>query len=117
MTKGTDAFEEILVSAVDQFEQDTLLVVKKPERLCNPVSKDGEDIVDQDNHLLCYKVKRAKGEPKFEKVKAIHINNQFGPLQLDAKREKELCVPSVKDDTDAVPKPTGKKDHDDDDDD
>ena len=39
----------------------------------------------------------ATGEPKFEKVKGIHVNNQFGPLQLDAKKEKELCVPSEKD--------------------
>ena len=73
--------------------------VKKPKWLCNPVDKNGEGIANPDDHLLCYKVKPAKGEPKFDKVKAIHINNQFGPLQLDAKREKELCVPSVKDDT------------------
>ena len=72
-----------------------LLTVKKPERLCNPVDKDGEGMGNPDDHLLCYKVKRAKREPKFEKVKGIHINNQFSPLQLDAKKEKELCVPSL----------------------
>ena len=66
-------------------------------RLCNPVSKDGGEIGNIDNHLLCYKVTLATGESKFEKVEGIHVNNQFGLMQLDARMEKELCVPSEKD--------------------
>jgi hypothetical protein len=29
-------------------------------------------------------------------VLGIHVNNQFGPEQLDTVREEELCVPSEK---------------------
>ena len=29
-------------------------------------------------------------------VTSIHINNQFGPEQLDTIKEEELCVPSTK---------------------
>ena len=113
VTKGTDAFVKQTVSVSDQFEQPTMLDVKKPTRLCNPVSKDGGEIGTPDSHLLCYKVKRAKGEPRFEKVEGIiHTANQFGSLRLDAKKEKELCIPSEKDDTNAVPIPSDKDDDD-----
>jgi len=99
VTEGTPEFEPIQVTLADQFE-DKLFDVKQPKRLCNPVEKrvGGEvtEIKNFDNHLMCYKVKRAEDEPKHEKVKAIHINNQFGPLQLDTKKEAELCVPSTK---------------------
>ena len=97
MTKGTPDFEPVRVSVWDQFDQPMLLDVKKPKWLCNPVEKDMTEIQNPDAHLLCYKVKRVKGEPKFEKVEGIHTNNQFGPLQLEAKKVKELCVPSEKD--------------------
>ena len=32
----------------------------------------------------------------FERVSEIHVNNVMGPLQVDAKKEKKLCVPSQK---------------------
>lgn len=95
-TKGTPKFKKREVAVVDQFDQGALLKVEKPERLCNPADKNDEGIVNSSNHLLCYKVRRVKGEPKHEDVKGIHINNQFGPLQLDTKKEKELCVSSMK---------------------
>lgn len=104
VTKHTDAFVKRQVSVVDQFNQPTVLDVNKPKWLCNPVSKDGGKIRNSEDHLLCYDVKRAEGEAKFERVSDIHTNNQFGPLQFDAKKEKELCVPSKKDLTNAVPK-------------
>jgi len=53
-------------------------------------------IIDEENHLLCYDVKPVKGEQKHEKRKSVFTNNQFGPEQLDTKKEKELCVPSMK---------------------
>ena len=74
--------------------------VKLPIRLCNPVDKNGEGIADPETHLLCYQAQAAKGEPKFLKVIGIHTNNQLGPLQLDALKEQELCVPSTTEVTD-----------------
>jgi hypothetical protein len=35
-------------------------------------------------------------QPKHERVLGIHVNNQFGPEQLDTIKEEELCVPSEK---------------------
>ncbi len=115
--RGQPDFERVQVSVLDQFNQPTLLDVKKPKWLCNPVDKNNEGIANPDDHLLCYKVKRARGEPKFEKVKGIHTNNQFGPLRLRAKREKELCVPSEKNIESAQVLVDDDKDDDDHDDD
>ena len=97
-TKGTPKFPKgITVTIGDQFpDTPKVFKVKKPTRLCTPVDKEGEGIIDPTAHLMCYKVKRVKGQPKHEKVKGIHVNNQFGPRQLDTKKPKELCVPSVK---------------------
>lgn len=96
VTEGTPNFEERVVLLSDQFVPPTQFTVKKPERLCNPVNKNGEGIANDVTHLLCYKVKQLKEAGKFEKITGIHINNQFGALQLDAKKPKELCVPSTK---------------------
>ena len=95
VTKDTPDFEPFQVSVLDQFEQPALLDVLKPKLLCNPVQIDSTGVGNPDAHLLCYKVKRAKRQPKFKDVEGIHINNnKFGPLQLEAEKEKELCVPS-----------------------
>ncbi len=86
VTKGTPKFEKRVVTLSDQFEEERErdFRLENPSRLCNPVEKTvGEvftEIQNPDNHLLGYKVKRAKGEPKHEKVIGIHTNNQFGPL-------------------------------------
>ena len=101
MTEDTPDFVPVQVSLVDQFNQPTVFDVTEIKRLCNPVGKDGGEIQNPDDHLLCYRVKRAEDEAKHEKVKNIHTNNQFGPLLLDTKKWRELCVPSEKDLTNA----------------
>ena len=92
-------FLKLRVLVEDQFTE-KLFKVKKPTRLCVPVdTKDGNVVrkaaVGED-HLMCYKVKREEGETKFSKRIGIHVNNQFGPRELDARKIDELCVPSFK---------------------
>ncbi|MCH7923184.1 MAG: SBBP repeat-containing protein [Nitrospinae bacterium] len=83
----------------DQFT-DKLFLVKKPTRLCVPVDQKDAEVVRKDvvgpDHLMCYKVRRETGELKFTKRTGIHVNNQFGQRELDAKKIEELCVPSFK---------------------
>jgi hypothetical protein len=69
--------------------------LKKPRLLCNAVDKNGEGIKNEDGHLLCYKVKPAKGELKHQKRVGVYVANQFGGLQLDTKKEDLLCMPAV----------------------
>jgi hypothetical protein len=98
VSKGQPKFEPILgVSVDDQFTDGAKLFdLKTPTRLCTPVDKNGEGIKNEATHLMCYRAKPATGQPKHVKVLGIHVNNQFGPAQLDTIKEGELCVPSEK---------------------
>lgn len=127
VTRGTAGFAPRDVLLDDQFDATPrLLTVRRPSRLCNPAEKiaDGEPVTPiarREDHLLCYTLAAAtQGDDDDDdddnglrvRVRGIHVNNQFGPLQLDTRRIEELCVPSTKDLADAVP-----RDDDDDDDD
>jgi hypothetical protein len=72
-----------------------LFDVKKPHELCEPVDALGVPIKNAANHLMCYRVKRASGEPKYEPVLGLHVNNQFDPATIDTKKEFEICLPSL----------------------
>ena len=92
-SKDTPKFEKRNVSLVDQFGN-LNMEVYKPKTLCSPVDKNDEGVIDEENFLMCYDLKEIKGEPKFEKV-SVFTNNQFGPEELEAKKPKQLCVPST----------------------
>lgn len=103
ITKGTPKFQPILgVRGSDQFTPPKVFDLENVTRLCNPVDKHGEGIMDPTNHLLCYKATPAKGQPKHLPVKGIHLSNQFGLETVDTVREEDLCVPSLKQDLPAA---------------
>jgi len=74
-------------------------------------------VLHADSSLVCYQAKLAKAEiqqlgcapldpkakgtkidpapSKFAPTRGIFVNNQLGPLQLDAVKELELCVPTI----------------------
>ena len=92
LSKGAK-FNRIEVPLQDQFMQEPRqFVVLKPAHLCNPVDKQGEGIENEDGHLVCYGL----GRVRHKSVRNIHVNNQFGPLELETEWERELCVPSTK---------------------
>jgi len=95
-SKDTPKFVKRTVTIYDpNFELTQDFEVKKPKHLCTPVDKNGEGIVDAENHLMCYDLKKMKGEPKFEK-RNVFTNNQFGSDDLEVKKQHQLCVPSIK---------------------
>jgi endonuclease/exonuclease/phosphatase family metal-dependent hydrolase len=98
VTRGTSKFpKKVQASVDDQFtQQATILDVKKPQLLCNPVDKNGEGIKNGDGHLLCYQVKPAKGEPKHPKLTGVRTADQFIEDRVDTIKEEFLCVPSLK---------------------
>jgi hypothetical protein len=93
-------FEPFTVELRDQFETQVVTVVK-PVTLCNPVVKcvDGDctQILNPDNHLVCYETKDAPGSPNFERREVV-VSNQFGqPRMLSVWRRANLiCLPSLK---------------------
>ncbi len=79
----------------DQFVATDQVTVIKPFFWCNPTQKlspPGPPIINNVDHLLCYKLKGNKLDP------AVHIatTNQFGVSTLFAKKPFLLCVPGSK---------------------
>jgi hypothetical protein len=76
--------------------------VKRPFRLCSPVDKNGEGILDANTHLLCYKIRTHPRRPPFKGP--LFISNQLDSLATDITRTVELCVPTLLNPT--SPQPT-----------
>jgi hypothetical protein len=88
-------FDSTTVSLTDQFGvNDGDFDVKKPFLFCTPVDKNGEGIINEVDHLTCYKIKG----PKLDKLQRpnVQVVNQLGTLHLNAKKPFLLCVPSEK---------------------
>ncbi len=51
VTMGMPKFEGQEVMVVGQFNQPKLLKVEKPKKLCNPIDKNDEGIINPDTHL------------------------------------------------------------------
>jgi hypothetical protein len=79
-----------LIHDDDQFE------LKKPFLVCNPTDKDGEGIINLNDHLTCYKVKGRDGKIDQSQRPKVEANNQFGVVQLELKKAFVVCVPSAK---------------------
>ena len=75
------------IAVEDQFGTD-VTAVKKPRRLCLPVDKNGEGILDNAARLMCYQTK-----PGPRVNKEVWFANQFGGGIVEARRARELCVP------------------------
>ena len=79
------------VTLSDQFGTAGVTVLK-PRRLCAPVDKNGEGIVDEAGHLMCYRIKQPGDSPKRD----LTVDDQFGSFTPSVRRPVFLCVPSLK---------------------
>jgi hypothetical protein len=66
-------------------------VVVREQFLCAPVEKNGGDIINKQDHLVCYVVTGGKNAGK-----KVEIINQFGKAVLSLGGTVQLCVPSLK---------------------
>ena len=97
-TSNTPKFLSIPgLPVVDGFGAATVSVLK-PVRICNPVSLDGADpsAPSHTEHIESYKIKRDGTTPKFVKVLAQQIQDEFGSLTVDIIKPTTLMVPSAK---------------------
>ena len=51
------------------------------------------------DHFQCYKVKRSKGSPKFQKILGVTVQDQFGTVKVDLLKPIRLCAPANKNGT------------------
>src|SRR5262245_62986850 len=58
-----------------------------------PMPPSDPDVPD---HFQCYKVKRSKGSPKFQKILGVKVQDQFATVTLDLLKPVRLCAPANK---------------------
>ena len=86
-----------IVTVVDQFHTAPVTrQVREPFLFCNPADKNGEGIVNLDDHLTCYHT-----QPPGLPIGTVPIFNQFNPpglpdLPIQVQEDVALCVPSEK---------------------
>jgi hypothetical protein len=80
------------VSLNDQFAGDFEAKVQEKERVCNPVSKNGEGILHEDHHLAFYRL--VSGYEEFPA--RVDVSNQFGEQTLELGPPQSLAVPTRK---------------------
>src|SRR5262249_37255655 len=61
------------------------------------------------DHFQCYKVKRSKGSPKFQKILGVKVQDQFGTVTDDLIKPIRLCAPANK--MTAAPPPPQHESH------
>jgi len=103
----TSKFTKRSVSLADTFESKSY-DVKKSQLLCNPAGLNGGGIVDDVTHLMAYKIKEAKDEPKDAAQAGLRVINAVGDFTVDTIKPDLLLVPSAKDLTVQPPPPDPK---------
>ena len=106
--RAEQSFLPFRVTLTDQFEEEQVLV-ERPVTLCNPVVKcidhdnnpftplDCGQVVNPDDHLVCYETRDDSAHPNFDR-RAVIVSNQFGQSQrlMVLRRTNMLCLPSLK---------------------
>ncbi|MDA1334697.1 MAG: myxococcus cysteine-rich repeat containing protein [bacterium] len=94
----TPVFGGAEVTLTDPLAGSVDFMVRRPKHFCNPVEKDHDGdvypIVDEDAHAVIYPIKRAAGEPKFQKM-FVTVSNQFGEQILYLVKEYFIMVPTA----------------------
>ena len=78
------------VKLTDQFGTSEAVIVRE-QFLCAPVEKNGGEIINKQDHLVCYVVTGGK-----DARKKVEIVNQFGKAVLQLGGTVQVCVPSLK---------------------
>ena len=93
--EGTKNKKKVVVTLEDQFNRER--VILSPDGMCNPVSKNGEPVVQPGAHLKSYGLKDARGGdfPHFQK-RRVTVENQFGTERFKVVKPEVLLAPSSK---------------------
>ena len=92
---GTPRFPSgAVVTLTDQFADAKSFALAKPRHLCFPVDVNGEEMIDPTPKLFCYVTKALRGEPP-HRGWATHIADEFGVVDVNTVKEREVCLPST----------------------
>ena len=89
--KETDQLEPEHITLKDQFGSGRAVALRV-QMLCNPVSKNDEEVPDPDTHLVCFEIVQ-----DLEAIdRKVLVENQFGKRTLIVEQSQLLCLPSSK---------------------
>src|SRR5262249_26050625 len=57
-------------------------------------------LVNPIDHFQCYTVRPSRGQPRFQKIPGVKVEDQFGTTTVDLLRPATLCAPANKNDED-----------------
>ena len=80
--------------SVDQFGQPKTFTLKKPTRLCLAADKNSEGVKNGTATATVLPGAAAQGPGEARQASRVFVNNQFGPDQVDTKKETDFCVPT-----------------------
>ena len=83
-------FKQQRVKLQDQFGSGEAVVVRA-QFLCAPVSKNGGEVANKQDHLVCYLLDSGK-----KTNKKVETTDQFGKAILSVTSISQLCVPALK---------------------
>jgi hypothetical protein len=89
--KARGRFRTGPVAIEDQFGS-IVGFIKRAVRLCVPVDKNDEGVIDPITSVLCYSTRAGAGSPTGD---TLYTLNQFGADSFDVFGARELCVPST----------------------
>ena len=75
---------------VDLIKTDWLFVPTAKSLVAPPPAAPLDPAVD---HFQCYKARRSKGTPQFQKILDVNVEDQFGTGSIDLLRPSHLCAP------------------------
>ena len=93
--EGSKNKKKTVITLEDQFNRERVTI--SPDGMCNPVSKNGEPVVQPGAHLKSYGLKDARGGdfPHFQK-RRVTVENQFGTERFKVVKPEVLLAPSSK---------------------
>jgi Right handed beta helix region len=96
LPKGNAA---IRVAITDQLTSGRVLRLNRVTHICTSVDQDGLGRKNPTAHLVCYQARSEKplvaGDVE-KTVKGLYVASEWGDEQQDAKRNYEVCVPSLR---------------------
>ena len=98
-TKDTPSLpKDIAVTVGDAFGAPRTYTVKRLRRVCTPAQADGADVERAAASLACFRVRRARDEPRPAPARGLRVHDDVAAQILDLTREDMLCLPAVLDD-------------------
>ncbi len=98
-TRGTVGLPAGLTVTVDDaFGEARTYTLRRLRHVCTPARVDGADVERAAASLACFRVRRARDQPRPDPAQALRVRDDLAAQTLDLTRDDTLCLPAQLDD-------------------